>query len=87
MKQPIITGFLKANHWMKASLEQESEYLQVMSNAMRVTINDIMMGKDGYFIGRSESNSKSQDIWIKTDTPIMCVKNDKEMELKMGRCM
>ena len=55
------------------------------TNAMRVTINDLMMEKDGYYIGKSKSNSKSQDIWIKTDTPIMCVKNDKKMGLKNGK--
>ena len=41
-----------------------------------------MMDKDGYYISKSKSNSKSQDIWIKTDTPFMCVKNDKKMGLK-----
>ena len=55
------------------------------TNAMRVTINDLMMERDGYYIGKSKSNSKSQDIWIKTDTPIMCVKNDKKMGLKSGK--
>ena len=56
------------------------------TNAMRVSINDLMMDKEqGLLIEKSKANKYSQDIWIDFDTPIMCVKNNKKLSLKNGK--
>ena len=54
------------------------------TNAMRVTINQQLMNRDGYFIIKSKLNPKSQDVWLTLDTPVMCVKNNKKLSLKNG---
>ena len=54
------------------------------TNAMRVTINQELMEKDGYLIEKNKKNKYSQDIWLKPNTPIMCVKNNKKLNLKNG---
>jgi len=55
------------------------------TNKMRLTLNHEVMDKSGYFIKRSKANKYSQDIWLTLDTPIMCVKNDKDLGLKNGK--
>ena len=55
------------------------------TNAMRVTINHMMMDRTGLFINKHKSNSKSQDVWLTLETPIMCVKNNKKLGLKNGK--
>ena len=42
------------------------------------------MDKTGYFIPKTKKNKYSQDIWLNTDTPIMCVKNNKKLNIKNG---
>ena len=54
------------------------------TNAMRVTINQQLMNRDGYFVMKSKLNTKSQDVWLTLDTPVMCVKNNKKLSLKNG---
>lgn len=54
------------------------------TNAMRVTINQELMEKDGYFIEKDKKNKYSQDIWLKPNTPVMCVKNNKKLNIKNG---
>jgi predicted GIY-YIG superfamily endonuclease len=55
------------------------------TNKMRVSINHEMMDRSGYFISKSRENPKSQDVWITEATPIMCIKNDKDLGLKNGK--
>lgn len=54
------------------------------SNKYRISINDNKMDKTGYFIPKTKKNKYSQDIWINIDTPIMCVKNNKKLNIKNG---
>jgi len=54
------------------------------TNAMRTTINDEMMSRTGYFIGKGTSQY-SQDMWVSLDTPIMAIKTDKKLDLKNGK--
>lgn len=49
------------------------------------TRKEEVMDASGYFIPKNKKNSKSQDIWLALDTPIMCVKNNKELNLKNGK--
>ena len=55
------------------------------TNKMRVTINNKMMDKSGYYIAKNKKNNKSQDMWLSVDTPIMCVKHNKDLNLKNGK--
>ena len=55
------------------------------TNNMRLTINHTMMDKSGYFIPKSKNNKYSQDVWIKLNTPLMCVKSNKKMNIKNGK--
>ena len=64
---------------------RESQIINICrTNAMRVTINNIMMNKNDYFVGKNRKNDKSQDIYITKDTPIMCIKNNKKMDIYNG---
>ena len=56
------------------------------TNAMRVTINDELMDKkNGVFIAKNKKNKYSQDVWLKLDTPIMCIKTNKKLGIKNGK--
>ncbi|MCP4501053.1 MAG: GIY-YIG nuclease family protein [Deltaproteobacteria bacterium] len=54
------------------------------TNAMRRTLNDELMNKQGYFV-RMGKNAASQDMWLDIDTPIMGVKNNKKKDKKNGK--
>ena len=55
------------------------------TNQMRVKINDMCMDKENFckFIEAGEGD-KEQDIYLKFDTPIMCIKNNKKLNIKNG---
>lgn len=56
------------------------------TNKMRRYINHKMMDKNGLLIKADLSlNSYSQDTWLNIDMPIMCVKNNKKLNLKNGK--
>ncbi len=69
----------------KYSNREPQEINICRTNAMRVTINHDMMNKADYFIPKNKKNDKSQDMWINTDTPMMCIKNDKKLKLVNGK--
>ena len=58
----------------------------VKTNKMRKHINNEKMDKSGYFIAES-SNEYSQDIYLTLETPIMCIKNNKKLNLKNGEIL
>jgi hypothetical protein len=55
------------------------------TNLMRVNINDICMDKENFckFIEAGEGD-KEQDVYLNFDTPIMCIKNNKKLNIKNG---
>ena len=55
------------------------------TNLMRIKINDMCMDKKNYckFIEAGEGD-KEQDIYLNFDTPIMCIKNNKKLNIKNG---
>ncbi len=55
------------------------------TNRMRVRLNDICMDKKNYckFIKAGEGD-KEQDVYLNFDTPIMCIKNNKKLNIKNG---
>ena len=55
------------------------------TNQMRVKINDMCMDKENFckFIEAGEGD-KEQDIYLSFDTPIMCIKNNKKLNIKNG---
>ena len=59
----------------------------VRTNKMRVKINDMLMDKVNYdyYIKSNEEHDKVQDMYLKLDTPIMCIKNNKKLNIKNGK--
>ena len=56
------------------------------TNKMREAINKVKMNKEGHFVAEDKKlNPKSQDMYLKLDTPIMCVKSSRRFELKNGK--
>lgn len=55
------------------------------TNAKRVEINDMCMDKSNYckFIEKGNGD-KEQDVYLNFDTPIMCIKNNKKLNIKNG---
>ena len=55
------------------------------TNAVRVKINDMCMDKNNYckFIEKGKGD-KEQDVYLNFDTPIMCIKNNKKLNIKNG---
>ena len=56
------------------------------TNMMRKHINDLMMDKNGLLLEADLSlNAYSQDTYLNIDMPVMCIKNDKKLQLKNGK--
>lgn len=55
------------------------------TNKKRVKINDMCMNKETYckFI-EAGNGEKEQDVYLDFDTPIMCIKNNKKLNIKNG---
>lgn len=55
------------------------------TNRIRVEINDICMDKNNYckYIEKGKGD-KEQDVYLNFDTPIMCIKNNKKLNIKNG---
>ena len=55
------------------------------TNLMRVEINNMCMDEENFckFIEAGEGD-KEQDVYLKFDTPIMCIKNNKKLNIKNG---
>ena len=59
---------------------------QTKTNKMRIEINRLVMGYDGYFIPANLTlNAYSQDIYLNLDMPVMCVKNNKKLGIRNGK--
>jgi len=55
------------------------------TNAKRVKINDMCMDKNNYCKYIQKGNGdKEQDVYLNFDTPIMCIKNNKKLNIKNG---
>ena len=55
------------------------------TNAMRITINDMLMDRTGLFLSKNKANKHSQDIWLTLNTPVMAIKNNKKKDIKNGK--
>jgi hypothetical protein len=55
------------------------------TNDVRVKINDMCMDKNNYckFIEKGDGD-KEQDLYLNFDTPVMCIKNNKKLNIKNG---
>jgi hypothetical protein len=58
------------------------------TNRKRIEINSLCMERQGgllFVVPDNCVNDKTQDIRLKLDTPIMCIKNNKKLKLKNGK--
>ena len=57
------------------------------TNAIRCNINSIKMNKTGYYIEYNidKHYEKGQDVYLTTETPVMCIMNNKKTETYNGK--